>query len=224
MLLATPMTAHMTLEKSGASGPLLPATLTRALVKQTAPRATLRGQVLRIASALTLDDDACAAFMLDFPAQGDRVRGGANGPSAALFVWAFHVLAETLDCTLLDGASPDGGVVEAAPGEHRAAAMAYLTRHEAEVLEARRAPEIGIAPRAFLAWLAREEHIALASPEGADVDALAGSLPMKDAGALYEMLLESDVVDDVFVSERELVTALERFLARVPATHSALRR
>jgi hypothetical protein len=212
------MTARLTLEKSGASGPLLPATLTRALVKQTAPRATLKGQVLRVASALTLDDDACAAFMLDFPAQGDRVRASANGPSAELLVWAFHVLAETLDCTLLEGEQGEADAVDADPDVHREAAMAYLARHEADVLAARRTPEAGTSPQAFLAWLAREEHIALAAEEGPDVDALASALPMKDAGALYEMLLESEIVDDVFVSERELVTALERFLARVPAT------
>lgn len=217
------MTARLTLEKSGASGPLLPATLTRALVGQAAPRATLKGQVLRVASALTLDDDACAAFTLDFPAQGDRVRGNANGPSAALLAWAFHLLAETLDCTLVDGEAGEGVVVEASAAEHREAALAYLTQHEADVLEARRAPERGTSPHAFLAWLAREEHIALASPAGPDVDTLAGALPMKDAGALYEMLLDSEAVDDVFLSERELVTALERFLARVPPTQAAPR-
>jgi hypothetical protein len=63
--------------------------------------------------------------------------------------------------------------------------------------------------RAFLAWLAREEHVALA--DGADE--LGETLPLDDAEALYERLLESDAVDDVFVSERELARLLARFRA-----------
>ncbi len=205
------MSTSLTLQQTSASGPLLPATLAQALAalarRGEAPRGSMRGQVMRLVGSLSLDDDACAAFTLDFIAQGDRVRGAAHGPSTALFTWAFHALAKSLKCTLR---GDDGAEVAVAPEAHVEGARAYLATYEADVRATRGArAEDDAAP--FVAWLAREEHVALV--DGAE-DAAFASLPMNDPPALYEELLESDAVDDVFVSESELATLLARFRAR----------
>lgn len=211
------MATELILERTHASGPLLPARLAQGLaqiakVSPVAPRGALHGQELRLAFALSPDDAACPAFMLDIVGQGRRVTSSARGPSAALLVWAFHALAASVDCALLDAST--GEAIQVTPDEHRDAALAYLTRHEADVRATRRARadvEPGVE---FLAWLAREEHIALAAA-GDEAAALGCALPMDDASRAYELLLESDAVEDVFVSERELGWLLGRFRARM---------
>lgn len=208
------MSVDLTLHRTIASSHLVPARFVQAfellgkLAPTEGPKATMRGQELRAAIALPLDDAACLGFMLDFAGQGLRVRGTARGPSSAVLVWAFHALAHAMKCTLHD--EEEGKDLTPAPEVHRAAALAYLEASEEAILTARRSRE---APEgaAFLAWLAAEDQIALGEDDSAD---LAEALPMDDAPALYEMLLESDDVEDVFVSERELVTLLARFRAR----------
>jgi hypothetical protein len=173
------------------------------------PRATMRGQEIRLAVDLLLDDGACSGFLLDFAGQGARVRGTAHGPSSAALVWAFQTLAQAIKCRLSD---TDSGVdIDIAPDAHRAAATTYLEAYDAEVLgdRRRRAGQEPDGP-AFVAWLAREEHIALASPA---ID-VGRELPLDDASAVYDLLFQSDAVDDVFVSERELMTLLARYRAR----------
>ena len=202
----------LTLHQTNASGPLVPSRFTQAfalLAKLgTTPRATMHGQELRLTVALSPDDDACAAFLLDFAGQGLRVRGTARGPGADLLSWAFHTLAASLRCTLSDAEL--GGEVEAAPEEHRPRALSYLTQYEAEVRAHRQKRDVDDDGVAFVDWLAREELVALA----ADAAAIGAGLPMDDAPALYERLLESEGVDDVFISERELGWLLSRFRAR----------
>jgi len=173
------------------------------------PKATMHGQEIRLAVDLLLDDGACSGFLLDFAAQGARVRGTAHGPSSAALLWAFHTLAQTLKCRLSD--TDSGADIDIAPDAHRAAATAYLQSYDAEVLSDRR-KRAGHEPdgHAFVAWLAREEHIALASPA---ID-VGPDLPLDDASAVYDVLFNSDAVDDVFVSERELITLLARYRAR----------
>lgn len=211
------MSMELTLEQTTASGPLVPARFAQSLsqlakvsslTRAPAPRGAMHGQELWLSLSLALDDAACAAFMLDFAGQGKRVKGTAHGPSAALFQWAFHALAASTKCTLVD--VERGEHVAPDPDAYRDAAIAYLTDYEAGVRTSRRAQDDEEDGMAFLVWLAREEHIALADDGGA----LGVSLPMDDAAALYEMLLESDVVEDVFVSERELASLLGRFRAR----------
>jgi hypothetical protein len=209
------MSIDLTLLQTNASGPLLPSRLAMAFTqlaklpgRAQAPNGTMRGQELRLALALSLDDDACAAFMLDFGGQGHRVRGAAHGPSSTLLSWAFHALAASLKCTLHDADA--GQDVDTNPEAHRAAALAYLADYEAEVRANQRKGVDEGDGDAFLSWLVREEHIALAE----DAGALGTTLPMDDASALYEMLLESDAVEDVFVSETELTALLARFRAR----------
>ena len=204
---------ELVLHQTSASGPLLPARFTElfALLAKlgTTPSATMRGQELRLAVGLSLEDDACAGFLLDFLGQGRRVRGTAHGPSAELLEWAFHTLASSLRCGLTD---ETGREIAIAPEERRARALAYLSGYEAEVRASRKKgggdDDDGAA---LLDWLAREEAIALSGPARTLVDE---GLRTDDVPALYEQLLESDVVDDVFVSERELGWLLARFRAR----------
>jgi hypothetical protein len=198
--------AMITLGANG-MGLLLPVRFDHALglvakLSPSAPRGLMAGQELRLALSLDHHDAACAGFVLDFAGQGARVTGDAHGPSAALLAWALHAIAETLRCDLLEDDAP----IAPAPAAHRVAAIAYLETYEAAVLAARRTngdPD----PDAFVRWLAREEHIALAG------EAAFTELPLDDAEALYEQLLENDAVDDVFVSERELARLLTRFRA-----------
>lgn len=198
--------------------PLTPATFSQALavlakvsgaLGARGPKATMRGQELRLAVDLLLDDAACSGFLLDFAGQGARVRGTAHGPSSAALLWGLHTLAQTSKCRLTD--TDSGADVEIAPDAHRAAAITYLQAYDAEVLKERRT-RAGQDPDGdeFVAWLAREEHIALAST----ASSLGQDLALDDASALYEALLESDAIDDVFVSERELITLLARYRAR----------
>lgn len=208
--------SNLTLRQTNASGPLLPSTLGQLLTSlatrggdRPTPIGKLRGQVLRLALELSPDDDACVAFPLDFAGQGARVRGEAHGPSADAFAWAFHALAAASRCTLeTDGGAP----IEPRPEAYREAAVAYLAADEAEV----RADREGQTTRhdedgaAMLEWLAREEHIALAG----DAGELGATLAMNDASALYGQLLDSDAVEDVFISESELRALLARFQAR----------
>jgi hypothetical protein len=204
---------ELILHQTNASGPLVPSRFKQVLAlppkREPAPRATMRGQELRLAVALSLDDDACAAFLLDFPAQGRRARGTARGPSSELLFWAFHALAASLRCTLTD--VERGPEIEADPEEHRLRALDYLSGYEAEVRAHREKREDDVDDGvAFLEWLAREELIVLA----AGAAAIGASLPMCAGPALYERLLDSEAVEDVFVSERELGWLRSRFLAR----------
>lgn len=223
-------TVELALKQNYASGPLLPTRLgtTLGVLEKTSfgqgPRGTMRGQDLRLALELSLDDDACATFSLDFARQGAVVTGTAHGPSAPLLRWALHVLAAALKCTLHDAeldedVTPDADAL-------RADALAYLTAYEADVKATRkqhvlrrRAERAGESTESssegadLLAWLAREEHLAL-SDSAEDVRALAEQLPLEDPAALYEMLIDTDAVDDVFVSEKELKALVARFKAR----------
>lgn len=203
------MTALL-LHRTNESGDLVPARFSQTLAMLSripgalpSPRATMRGQQIQLAVELSLDDDAGAAFLLDFPAQGARVSGQAHGPGAALLTWAFHALATSLKCRLV----VDDEEMVPAPDEHRGLALAYLADYEAEVKESRRTRDDDAA--SFVAWLAREEHLAL--EKGV---ALPEELSLDDASALYEALLESDAVADVFVSEKEHASLLQRFRAR----------
>jgi hypothetical protein len=206
-------TLTLTLQRTNASAYLVPAELTRTLAvlaklpgRRPEPHGEVRGQELRLAVGLPLDDAACATFLLEFAAQGVRVRGSTRGPGAELLAWAFHALAASLECDLVDEETRH----QIAPNAeaHREAAVAYLAAYEAGVHAWRRgSPDDGAA---FVAWLVREEYLALANSG----DTLGGALPMDDVVALYEMLLDSDAVDDVFVSEREVTSLLARFRAR----------
>lgn len=223
------MRQTLALLATSASGPLIPATLAQALVRiaaesgvlgaPKAPRGAMRGQVLRLAAALHTDDEAAAGFMLEFIGQGRLVRGSAIGPSGELLAWGMHALAARLACTLRD--EEDDATLEPDPRPLLEPAMTYLTAYEAEVREDRVLPSIrrpaladANAGARFVRWLAREEHVALASDDGAAADALGASLTLADAAAVYEALLDSDAISEVFVSETELTTLLARFRAR----------
>lgn len=217
------MPTSLVLHQMPASGPLVPARFVQALAQAQAQRTTggargtMKGQLLRLSLGLGLDDDACTAFQLEFLAQGGRVRGTARGPSALLFAWAFHLLAQTTGAALEDedGKTP----ITPRPDALRDAALAYLAAYEDDVKAARRvrgdAAAETVSGEAFLRWLAREEHVALEEDPGA-VAALGAALPMEDASALYEQLLDADAVAEVFVGESELAALLARFRARRP--------
>ena len=109
----------------------------------------------------------------------------------------------------------DGQLATATPEAHRDAAIAYLEEYEAVVRASRKERRTPDAD-AFVAWLVKEECVLLASPPGGGSgdDRTFADLPLEDAPRLYELLLDSEAVDDVFVSERELTRLLARFLAR----------
>src|SRR5262249_3538729 len=134
--------------------------------------------------------------VLDFVGQGARVEVTANGASATLLIWAFHALASDAKADLV------------APNADRRAAMEYLAAYEKDVVATRDAG-LNLDGEAFVAWLVREEALALGGPPGEFAD-----LPLEDASSTYERLLDSDTVEDLFVSERELIRLLQRFLAR----------
>jgi hypothetical protein len=198
------------LRQTTASGPIVPTRIAQAfsVLARTpgappSPRGGMHGQVLRLSISLSLEDDACAAFLLDFMGQGDRVKGNTRGASEPLLAWAFYAIAATIKCTLEEDDAP----VAPAAEPHRDAAIAYLSTYEDEV---RGGATDGTS---FLRWLSREGHIVLSG----DPSALGAELPMEAPAALYEMLLDADGVDEVFASEREVAALLARFHARALA-------
>lgn len=207
----------ITLHATHASGSLTPAVLGGALARMqkarpSDPRGLMRGQVLRLARALPLEDPACVELQLDVAAQGARVRGTARGPRRDLLVWAFHALARELRCRLV---VEDEGDIEVDPARVLDAANAYLESAEADVRAERERGTVREGPaeaKAFVAWLAAEGEV---EPAGdPEVARLAETLPMDDHEALYEALLESDAIEDVFASESEMKSLLARFRAR----------
>jgi len=209
----------ITLHRTHTSGDLVPHRFvqvlgTLAMIPGTlpSPRATMHGQELRCGVGLSLTDDACAAFLLDFPAQGARASGDARGPAGALLAWGLHAVGLALKCRLVDVNDEDEEEDErpADPEIYREAAMAYLAVYEADVSATRKAHDQSV--ERFLTWLERDEQIELVSPT-----VLPEGLSLADGPALYEALLESDAVADVFVSERELASFLGRFRARESA-------
>lgn len=180
--------------RTSASGDLLPARLAPLLAKWSAPRAKLRGQELRLARRLSLDDDACAGFVLDFAGQGARIESHARGASAPLLAWAMRELGAATKAELVDDDAPE-----------RDAALAYLADYESQV-EAMRDSGGERDGAAFVRWLAREELI-VARPDAFE------DLPLDDAARAYELLLDDDAVEDIFLSERELARLLARFRA-----------
>ena len=207
------MTTSFALHRTTASGELHPSAFTRTFVvlgkslgASSAPRASMRGQELRLGIWLEADDDASAGFLLDFPGQGARTLGEARGPSLELLAWAFHTLATAIGCEL----RRDDVTLTPDPEPHREAAMAYLAYYEEDVRESRKRKGEADDLDRFLAWLAREEHVALAEGAAPFAEPVASA----DATALYERLLDSDAIADLFISERELATLLGRFRAR----------
>lgn len=199
------------LRETNASGLLLPGLFAQTLsvlhkTMPDAPHGAVRGQELRLTLAMKFDDAACAAFVLDFAGQGQRVEAAAHGPSASLLGWAFHAIAAATKGDLLEDNAP----ITPDPASHHAAALAYLETYEADVRESRKV-RIDLTIAAFVAWLVREEHVALADVVAEDAFA---DFPLDDAPRLYELLLESDAMDDVFISERDLARLLSRFNAR----------
>lgn len=186
--------------RTSASGDLLPARLAPLLAKWSAPRAKLRGQELRLARRLSLDDDACAGFVLDFAGQGARIESHARGASAPLLAWAMRELGTATKAELVDDDAPEL-VDDDAP--ERDAALAYLADYESHV-EAMRDSGGERDGAAFIRWLAREELI-VARPDAFE------DLPLDDATRAYERLLDDDAVEDIFLSERELARLLARF-------------
>jgi hypothetical protein len=199
------MSTELALHQTEMSGLLGPSRINEVFIG-IVPRARVQGAGLRLAVDLSLDDEACAGFILDFMGQGRRLRGAANGPSGALLCWTFHTIGATLGADLTDLTTNQR--IDANPGRFEQAAFAYLATYEAYV-KASREGGSEFSGAAFLAWLAREEHIA----PGDHIDQLAASLSLDDPATLYETLLESDAIDDIFVSEREVLSLLARFRA-----------
>ncbi len=199
------MSTELVLHQTELSGLLGPSRLNESFIGSV-PRARVQGADLRLAVDLSLDDGACASFILDFTGQGRHLRGAANGPSGALLCWAFHTIGANLGADLTDLTTNQR--IDASPGRFEQAALAYLATYEADV-KASREGKNEFSGAAFLAWLAREEHIAA----GDHIDQLAASLSLEDPATLYETLLESDAIDDIFVSEREILSLLARFRA-----------
>lgn len=192
------MATSFLIEQSTKSGRLLPALFAEVLAKLPEVRGTMKGQELRLALELELDDEACAGWILDFAGQGARVEGSVTGPSAAALALALEFIAKQLDCKL----AIDGDEISSADG------VAYLETYEADVFDLRDNPD-DLDGDAFVAWLVREEGIALQRDQDFS------TLPLDDPPAVYETLLDAESVDDIFVSERELARMLAKFRARL---------
>jgi hypothetical protein len=175
-----------------------------------APGVILREGAIRFARTLSADDDSCAAIAVTFSRNGSCVVASTRAFAAPLLSWCFHALAKTIGCVLYD--PQEGTRAEPDPDAFLDAALAVLEQHEREIQSDRayqggQPTQASSEGRELLAWLQREGHIVI----DGDVGALAGSLPVDDARAAYETLLESDEVAEVFVSESEFEGLFARF-------------
>lgn len=172
------------------------------------------GKLIRFRIGLKSDAPDFARIQVDLAKNGSKLVGSTRGHGAALLYWCFHALARRLGCDLRD---PQLDVAPAPnPRGFLDDAKRLVRDYEAAVL--RRAQDgdgdeddvPGSNHLAeFLAWLVELEMLSLACPNTAE---LARQIELDDDSLdLYESLLESPAVDEIFASEEEFAALLKQY-------------
>jgi hypothetical protein len=212
-LVLRPMPGGPTLTKARIAGALLAISTETGLRFLLAPTAT----AIHVRARLRDDDELGASVSVHFASNGSKVTGTTRGAGGALLSYCFGAIAIELGCELFD---PQEGATIRAGGDERLldAAKQVVADHEESVLADRsydggegagegdaRDGEVA----RFLAQLAADEKVLLSpgkSDELEELEALAD-----DPEQLYERLLDSPAVEEVFLGEREFLGAFRRF-------------
>lgn len=175
-----------------------------------------KGDSLLCRLALAEGDPEAAALRISFSSR--RVQGETRGGAAALLYWCFHSLAARLSCDLVDLQEDARRAVSPSPERFFEDACRVVREHEREVLADRAyAGDGGDSPAEgtrtvadFLVELVKSGKLVLSA---GDVSALQGLQHIdRDPEDLYEELLESEDVEELFLSGREFEAQLKAFL------------
>ncbi len=176
------------------------------------------GSSVLIGVSLPTADPRSSGFQVSFTNGGRKLVGSTRGGGGPLLFWCFHALAARLGSELFD---PQTGA-QLTPNDEPflAAATAQVTANESDILA--NEPYVGpddetaanVADAAsqlligFLESLVAEEQLSLTA-SARELGHLAPQL--NDPGELYETLLESPLVDEVFLSESQFVRSLAKY-------------
>ncbi|RYZ06766.1 MAG: hypothetical protein EOO73_14540 [Myxococcales bacterium] len=178
-----------------------------------------------IGLSLPPGDARSAGVAVSYAADGSELVARTHSGSGALLYWCLHALAAKLGCGLFDpqtGGRPQpnsqGFFAEAKAqvmSLEKDIAAESLNSDEEGDTEADVAADAASAAAqllvGFLRSLVDAEQLALT----ADARELSHLAPqLKDPSALYEALLDSPLVEDIFLSESELVRALAKYRRR----------
>jgi hypothetical protein len=223
------MSTDLRLRRRADGAPLTPKNVELAFAeisRASELRVALAANVVRFRIALDEDDPEVAAIRIAFSRSGDALSGSASGRGAPLLYWSFHRLAAQLGCELEDPQADDaGGVVTPDADRYFAEARALIAGHEEDVMQGREEEDEVEGDeeeeddddgeedqiRAFVGDLVRTGKVLLVSDEAAEYAVWSGM--MEDPEALYEAIIESDAVDEVFLSESEFTDLLRKFHA-----------
>lgn len=175
-----------------------------------------KGDALLCRLDLAEGDPDTAALRISFTSR--RVQGETRRGAAALLYWCFHRLAAQLSGDLVDPQEDERRAVSPSPERFFEEACRVVREHEREVMAGRPYAGGGGEPPAegtrtvadFLAELVRSGKLVLATR---DVSAFLGLRHLDgEPEDLYEELLESEAVEELFLSGREFEAQLKAFL------------
>jgi len=179
----------------------------------------MEGLTIRIGVLLPTTDAGTARVAVSFKARGQGLTASTGGGGSSLLYWCVHALAAQLSCKLFDPQAGKTLTPNAAP--FLTSAKALVAASEEQVLAERayaqdlqsnaasNAVDAAQALIGFLDGLVVAEQLSLNAPAG-DLTQLSAHL--QDPSGLYEALMDSPLVDDVFLSESQFVRSLARYL------------
>lgn len=161
--------------------------------------------------ALGPDDPDCARLLIAFADDGARLAGLSNNQAAALLDWSFRRLARDLACALddpRDGEEDSDQAIEAA-------ALDLLRQHEDASRLDRDYRGDGVEPAAttdFIDWLVASGKLVLAGDRNQELDALEALIDRPEL--LYQVLMDSVLVEELFLDPDELRDAIAEYSVR----------
>lgn len=178
------------------------------------------GLAIHIGVSLPATDSRRAGFTVSFTRGGRELVASARSGNGPLLCWCIHMLAAQLGCALFD---PQAGELVTPNGQpFLAQAQSLLAEYESDLLAqepyagppdadaAGEANEVSQLLIGFLESLVAAEQLSLTTA----ASELVHLVPqLKEPSDLYEALLDSPQVDDVFLSESEFVRALAKYRA-----------
>ena len=144
---------------------------------------------------------------------GSKLVGTTPPMRSALLAWCFHSLARRLGCELVDPKSDERGPRTPNPKAYVEEAKSAIRNYEDDVLAGDSLPGDEFAMDSqlveFLDWLVEQEKLSLACKTTAE---LVRQIELDDESIdLYESLLESPAVDEIFASEEEFAQLIKQY-------------
>lgn len=177
------------------------------------------GLTIRVGALLPATNAGSAHISVSFKARGQGLTASSGGGGGPLLYWCLHALAAQLPCNLFDPQAGKTLTPHAEPFLARAKALVAASEEQVlaerayvEDLQANASSSATDAVDAlvgFLDGLVSEEKLALNGPAG-ELAHLGAHLSAPSE--LYEALLDSPLVEDVFLSESQFARSLARYL------------